>query len=487
MNSSEFDTVISSDDWRAAAAIVGLMKVFKEFDIPYNRNDIFNKKKDGLDNLRFNRADLTEEIYLQYVERTYSDEMFHLKVERLLEQDEFDDETIKQVNENLKANSVMKSKFAKIKFDGKNKEEILELIGKNRYELIKETYRNKKLLYANYCNTKQLFSDTGSVCRLNGYYVDMPKKGKSVSYKFDTSTFVFKDEWYYDYIPLGFSYGFDSFFINDNSTINDLYTTNTKLQESLEKEKNKNESGRVNSGKVFFDNIIKSSKYINLDTEVIIKKSDGKFFETMILRKQSIRILKELEKDYGSLCFSINIKGNYIYVQEQITNAIVNLELLNDLIIMLLKEDISGTGIADNRNNYARTVFKLIKINLKIKDEIYKEGEGGRMNRGIFEAKRTAEKVVKELVRKKNENKLRSYRTKLTSSLIFKDYNKFCEILLNLSDYSGVSMNFAYDLFEDFEKNQELAFSFVNALTVLKVENETGENKENDKGDGEDE
>lgn len=62
-------------------------------------------------------------------------------------------------------------------------------------------------------------------------------------------------------------------------------------------------------------------------------------------------------------------------------------------------------------------------------------------------------------------NKLDSYRQKLTSSIIFKDYDRVCQILLQLSNYSGIEFNFVYDLFDDFESNKDLAYTFINALS----------------------
>ena len=44
------------------------------------------------------------------------------------------------------------------------------------------------------------------------------------------------------------------------------------------------------------------------------------------------------------------------------------------------------------------------------------------------------------------------------------DYARFNNLLLNLANYADESFDFAYDLFEDFEKNKELAYTFVNAL-----------------------
>ena len=46
----------------------------------------------------------------------------------------------------------------------------------------------------------------------------------------------------------------------------------------------------------------------------------------------------------------------------------------------------------------------------------------------------------KAVVEKIPENKLTSYRQKLTSAIVFKDYDRFCDILLQLSNYSDVSL-----------------------------------------------
>ena len=62
------------------------------------------------------------------------------------------------------------------------------------------------------------------------------------------------------------------------------------------------------------------------------------------------------------------------------------------------------------------------------------------------------------------DNKLNAYRQKLTSALTFEDFDRFNIVLLNLSNYVDEPVDFAYDLFEDFEKNKELAYTFVNAM-----------------------
>ena len=72
---------------------------------------------------------------------------------------------------------------------------------------------------------------------------------------------------------------------------------------------------------------------------------------------------------------------------------------------------------------------------------------------------------AKEVVKKLPENKRESYRQKLTSAIVFKDYDRCCQILLQLSNYSEVTFDFAYSLFEDFEANKDVVYTFINALT----------------------
>ena len=68
------------------------------------------------------------------------------------------------------------------------------------------------------------------------------------------------------------------------------------------------------------------------------------------------------------------------------------------------------------------------------------------------------------------ENKSKAYRQKLTSAVVFNDYDRCCQILLRLSIYSGVTFDFVYDLFENFEKNKDVIYTFINALTSKKEE-----------------
>ena len=66
----EFTDYLEADDWKNAAAIVGLIRVFDYAQIPYNREEIElaeeiydhdSEYDEGLDFLKFNASDITEE------------------------------------------------------------------------------------------------------------------------------------------------------------------------------------------------------------------------------------------------------------------------------------------------------------------------------------------------------------------------------------------------------------------------------------------
>ena len=101
-------------------------------------------------------------------------------------------------------------------------------------------------------------------------------------------------------------------------------------------------------------------------------------------------------------------------------------------------------------------------------------GGGEKLKQSMKVAYACAKKVAADLP----ENKRTSYRQKLTSAVIFKDYDRCCQILLQLSNYTDMTFDFVYDLFEDFEKNKDIVYTFINALTAKKGNNEQGGKEE---------
>lgn len=452
---SKYNTKIEASDWRFSASILGLIQYLIHHNFEYEVNDEY---------LLYNSQDVSEEKYLEFVEYKYNDELHHTVIENILCNDELNDEQIKLVNEKLKANTIMKKKFNKIKFDGINGTEILDIISSNRYEIIKETYRTKKNMYANYCNTNQLFNDSQNYCRLVGYCIDAGKKGKSTGYNFSTNTFVGEDIPEFDFIPFAFTGDREAFFINDNFTLNRLKNTNDTLDRKVKLDLS-GENKNIDARQSLFKCIIESADFIDYDVEVIFKERDKEYFETLYIRQDAINILKELNNskfNYKSICFSYKITDKYyINIQKKVTDSILNNLVLDEIIELALKDSQKKNKKIKN-NGYL--VSQLININVLIRGD--KEMKD-RLKGAFACAKQVAEKLP--------QNKIDSYRQKLTSSIIFKDYDRVCQILLQLSNYSNIEFGFVYDLYENFEDNKDLAYTFINALSKNQ-DNKTEEN-----------
>lgn len=452
-------------DWRYSAAIVGLRKYLEWLGVDEEPNLIITE-----DTLEYNKKYLDKEDFLKFAEYYFKDDMHHIEIENKLKEKNPTEDQINIVNEKMKANTILKNKFKKIKFDGHNQDEIQNIIDQNREEIICETFRNKNNLYKNYCNPNQLFKDKQECCRLNGYYIDMPKKGKSISYAFDKSNYVGNDIPEFDFIPFAFSGCREKFFINDNVDLNRLQKTNNQwtrtVKSQMEEAKQKNK--RVNTKRIFIDCLIEAKDFLQSDIEIIVKKPERAYFETLYLRKESLEILKNMKSYYKAFCFSIKISDDYwINILNEVFDAVVNFTLLDDLINKLLKDS------REEGNSYV--ISKLLKVNVEIK-------KGDEKMKNTMKA---AFACAKQIVDKKDGNKprvsdtkLKSYCTKLINAIILDDYDQFQKILINLSNYAEVPCGFAYDLFEDFEGNKEIAYTFVNSLNRYKNNNQEGKDNE---------
>lgn len=450
-----FDTWLEASDWRYSATIAGLSAFldFYKYEIEYELSD---------DCLKFNEADITEERYLEFAEVFYKDQFKHKDLERYMCLEEWTEDQIKEINELLRGNSIMKKVFGKIKFDGTNQEEIRELIEANRKELIRETFRNKSNLYKNFANTGQLFKEPGTCCRLWGYYVDGGRKTKSLAYNFDVNTFVSQDDKLFDFIPFAFWGDREVFFVNASYSLKELVSINKRLKDRIGREL---ESSKTNiARKTLFKTIQETSDFLNYGAEVIVKQQDNEFFETMYVRRESIKVLQKL-KVYEPFCFSVKVTDNYyLDVQRKVTECILNMVRVDELIEFFLKQAMRRDVKSDNE--YLISLF--IQMNILIC------GGGEKMKQSMKGAYACAKKVAADLP----ENKRVSYRQKLTSAVIFKDYDRCCQILLQLSNYTNIAFDFVYDLFEDFEKNIDIVYTFINALTPKRESNEQGGNEE---------
>lgn len=439
LQNNNYDTKLEASDWRFSSAILGLLQYFNYHNLDYKIED---------DYILYNSSDISEDKYLEFVEYKYGKELHHKVVENILSNEEINEDQVKVVNDKLVANTIMKKCFNKVKFDNTNKEYILDTIEKNRMEIIKETFRRKSNMYINYANENQLFNEAQDYCRLAGYCIDVGKKGKSTGYNFATSNFVGEDIIEFDFIPFAFEGNSEAFFINDNYTINRIKSSNEIFKRIINK--NSDESnGRLDARQALFRGIIESADFIKRDVEVIFKDINKGYFETLYLRKDSIDIFKAIKNeniDYKSFSTYYKVTDKYYKnIQKEVMDCIINNTLLDNLIELALKVNKSYLATQLIRTNI------LIRGDKNMKDKL----------KGAY----ACSKKVAEVLEK---NKIESYRQKLTSSIIFKDYDRVCQILLQLSNYSGIEFGFVYDLFDNFEDNKDLAYTFINALSKNK-------------------
>ena len=483
-NEYGFDTAISASDWKYSAAITGLIYYFKELEKKYEiKNLTIDEISDSF--LLYNKEDITEDNYLDFIERFYpEDTLVHKKLENQLKYTkEFTPEIIKSIKENMSANTVSKKVFSKIKFDGTNKEEALKLLEENRHLIIKETFRNKKDLYDNYCQTSRLLEKgDNSPCRLKGYYFD--------------------DE-VFDFIPFAFTgNSFETIFLNDNLDLEILENMNYKLREyfSEEKERESEEIKKFKQEKaikekrseeieeiatsiplkkIFLNILRKKSDYIKYGMEIIYKNRDKEYFETWYLRNESIEVLKAVE-DFSKLDIRIKITDKYYFnLLDEIFSAILNLSLLTNSIMYLLKDrenfikpDTSKENLSKFfKYNYA--IEQLIKVN-----QIIRNG-GKEMNWQLKNSiENCAEKVINYFEKEKTSNKLASYRQKLLSSVVAKNHKRTLDILTQLSVYSGVYFDFVFNYIENPTKNEDTIHYFILKLVPTVKSQKTKENED---------
>ena len=449
-----FDTILLPTEWRYSAAIVGLLYYFEFQNKEYEPISYKKVNYEGWPGIAYSSEDISEERFLSFAEDFYSDEFFHVKAKKMLEKESWTDEEISTINGFLTGNKVLKDTFGKNKFNGENVKDLLSLLETNRLKIIKETFRFKLNLYRKFCNTNLLFTEENPHCRLLGYIVDENRKSKETSFMFDAKKVSTTDIKEFDFIPFAFTNTADGFFINNNYDIHALFNTAKHLKNLLENEKEEKETAKM----TLLRNLVESSGFLNYDVEIILKNQDKEYFETLFLRKSARNSFIDIQnvKPYH---FRYKIGENYrINVEEELFYRCMNQVVLDDLIEQLLKirmqEDLSYLDYL---------VFKLVELNIKWKDELM---DKGTMNEKIKNARRAGYFTAQALKRNKAENKIASYRQKLTSAVIFHDYDRVNEILLQLEGYAGMDYSFIYDLFEDGEKNKDIAFAFISALNV---------------------
>lgn len=408
LENASYDTLLLPIEWRFSAALVGIVKYFnylktKEGKIFYEKTrkgeelQVYKEIGGYIEGIKYNQSDITEERYLMFCEDYYGDEFPHIRISKMLGKENYTEENINNINKDLKYNTVMKKVFKDITFDGANETIILETIDKNRFELIRETYRFKSNLYRNFCNTNKLFTASNPHCRLLGYDLDENRKSRSAAYRFDKDTFVANDIIEFDFIPFAFPNAPTSFFANNNCNLDTLCKTNDTIKDVMEEtimiNDNKAEFGRWKTRLI--KGLLSSDDFMDYDVEIIMKeRGDDTQFASFYVNHNQMKAMRKIYKS-SNINFVYKYSYNYwLIAEEEVIDCCIKGTYLDDLLERLLviscdKEHANASYVIEN----------LIKVNVEWKgvqdmDEI------------ISRAKKSGYIIGQQLER----NKARSYK-----------------------------------------------------------------------------
>lgn len=322
-------------------------------------------------------------------------------------------------------------------------------------------------MYSKYCNTNKdiLCEDKNKkVCRLNGYYVDFGKKSKSISYKFDNTSFYDINIKEFDFIPFSFTKVYQGLFINSNKSIDSLINVYNALNRKI-KDKNGIEL-KTNSLNLLIESFkeLESAEYF--DVEIITKSISKDYYETIYITKDIIDIIKNANSIKSLYNFYIeDIDYNFFKIFEDITN----MKRFDNLIIRLLKQTFSSTNLDFS---YVKWLNSLIELNYLIYNT-YNGGNKTKMKDSQKSAYAAGKNVSEILLSRNQKNKIKTYQQKLIVALSNNNVDKIFEIITHISQFTGTNIKFIYNLLEDYEENKNLVYTFIMAMNpeIKKDEN----------------
>jgi CRISPR-associated protein Cst1 len=426
-----------------------------DFQCLYDADEIPKNAITGFDGIMYNQSDIEENKYLEFVEHYFESDMTHLQILNILENDEFDEQKVSLVNSLVNKKTVLKSLFSDKKFDGKNKDYYVNQINSNRLKIVKEIFRFGQNLYSDYSNKNLLFTQDNAHCRLLGYTVDEGRKTKYLGFCFSKESFVANDIPEFDFIPFAFSKTYESYFINNNFSIQSLVKTKQYLDDNLSKVETKNPRNKLYI-------LLKSSgDFINYDVEVVSKSIDEDVYKTMFIRYKYLKALKSINANRISFKWQL-AEGYWFDLEKEVYEHCLNGVYLDDIIERMLKyyfiKDV-------NKGNIKYCTDVLVNLN--------ESWKGNLLMKEIDMAKKMGYLVSCNLISQKKGNKVISYKQKIIGALVAHDYDRVNEVILSLAAYVGMEFAFAYPLFENPEENKNIAFAFANALTDTKKSDDT--------------
>ena len=471
LTEGKFDTRMYPSDWRYSAAIVGLIKYFNKYDIEYKQTKHY---------IEYNQADIIEEKYFDFACEYYQENMKYKKILAFLEgKESFTSDEIKTGKNIIKdcTSTYMKTILSGLDFDGTNARDIIDAIKANERNIQKITFNNAKNLYANFCNANstsnpdaiKVFSDEkpqNTSCRLLGYYTDIGKKKKSVSYNFNADTYDSYDENEFAFVPFAFSLGTRPIFVNNNFSIPALIEINNKVQALNEEKK---PTSLENLIKIYKE--ASKEELTNFNVEIIVKynpkytEPEKGYFKTFILNERAVNVFQNAKMLPFLYSYKEDITEEVSITFFDIFDKIINGVRVDDMILRNIKKRYGNA-------NYPPSLAK-IKALIEINYYLYGGKDMDKQQKSAYGA---AREVATVLGKKNALNKIATYRNALTNAMAINNQKKVFDTLTKISIYTGVNISFIYTLIENFEDNKNLVYTFIMALENDNYEKNTENN-----------
>lgn len=466
-----YDRLLQPTEWRFSAATVGLVKYLDFHHLQYTTlaecSEKLPKAVKGFDGVLYHSEDINKERYLKFVESYFKADMTHITILKLLEADEFDEETIKRVNELAGSKTVLKTVFEKVKFDGKNKDYFISRIEEKRLDIIESIFKYGKNLYSNYCNPNLFLSNDNPHCRLQGYTVDEGRKTRFLGFCFSKDSYCGHDISEFDFIPFAFSNSdmYETFFINNNFTVRTLIKTDEWIRNQLSNSDKKDSRERLFT-------VLKNAKdFIDFDVEIITKSRNDELYKTLFVRYQNLKYLKSIGD--RKINFIHKITDDYYFnLERTVYEYCLNNLLLDELIVKMLKIYFYKSKEKSDKE----IDQELVRFRTNMLIDINVSWKGNKNMNEVQNARKVGFLVSKKLIETGRKNKINSYRQKITSALVAHDYDRVKEILLSLSSYVDIEFGFFYTFLENAEENKDIVFSFTSALTENINNKQKGDN-----------
>jgi CRISPR-associated protein Cst1 len=273
--------------------------------------------------------------------------------------------------------------------------------------------------------------------------MDYGRKWTFLSWCNDKRSFASDDCIEFDFIPFGFSKNLSNgrhMFINDNFSVDTLISANNFLNTS-------------SSATIALSTYLKTIALNNLRYNIqVISKSKESKYQNIYISPATLDVFDAMSKipNISNLeHFKFQDVAGRWFSYETILDYLIAGKNLDEIIVSVFK--LKSDDFAKKQ--------ELLHLVILVNDIFYRGGKN-LMNEKIAKAKSTGFAVANKL----EENKVNAYRNKLTSYVATNNKKMVFDLLIQLQNYSDVTIPFFFCLVEDYDENVNLLYAFIAAV-----------------------